>query len=504
MIKNLLNQRVSGVILHPTSLPGKTLCGELGNEAYAFVDALAAAGQRLWAILPLGPTFEDVYHCPYSSYSGFAGNPVLISLADFYESGILKKANSKAKLRAHKDRADLAQAHKAKEILLKQVFDKLHATSWYSRVNKFSAEHDFWLDDFSLFTAIRKKKGVPRTSFGTGLTTISPQAKSRYRNELSEQIEFEKFCQYLFFYQWQELKRYANKKGVAIVGDMPIYVSDDSADVWSRPELFQLDLKTGRPKLVSGVPPDSFSKTGQLWNHPVYNWKEMEKTKFLWWIERMRVLSKLVNFVRIDHFRGFVGFWAVKGGSKTAQHGRWYPCPGDQLFSTMKRALGELPIIVEDLGHLTDDVHALREKFSFMGMKILQAGFDGPGRLSHNPYVPFNYVQHTVVYPGTHDNPTACDFLQQLPKDLQKRVLEYIGSDSREHFHWNFIRVASSSPSKWCITPMQDVLGLGSDARMNMPGIQSWKNWTWRMDNFDKKQIRKLREITAVYDRLGN
>ena len=504
MNNELLSKRLSGILLHPTSLPGPYGIGDLGSQAYKFIDILAKSKQSLWSILPLGPTFKEDFHCPYSSYSGFAGNIFLISPEKLYKEGLISRADlniyTKSVASKNKSRINYTKLEPAKAKLLRLAYQNSIKKDG-DLIEGFLHKHP-WARDFASFTALRKKINKTRKSWDVDLRTKNPKRIKNLLSQLSEEVRFEIFCQHLFFKQWAELRSYAHSKNVYICGDLPIYMADDSADVWAHPEYFQLDRKTGLAKLVSGVPPDSFSKTGQLWNHPIYNWSEMEKDHFGWWVDRMKTLFGLVDYLRIDHFRGFVAYWGVQGNSKTAEHGMWMTCPGEKLFHTLQKKLGDLPIVVEDLGVITPDVEDLRDRFGFMGMKILQMGFDSSGPLSESPYVPINFLPNYVVYTGTHDNNTSLGWYESLPQRHKRRLMQYLGIEGKKELIWSFIRLAQSSVARWSIIPVQDIMHLGREARINHPGTADWKNWTWRMaDNISSPKLEKLRELTETYQR---
>lgn len=503
-------KRSSGVLLHPTSLPGRHGVGDLGAAAYRFVDWLAGAGQTFWQIMPLGPTgYGD---SPYSSFSAFAGNTLLVSPERLVEQGLLAKDDLRDAPEFPAARVDYGEVIEYKRGLLEKAYRKFRAGGFArGDYDGFLDYASAWLEDYALFAAIKDAHGgEPWNTWEEGLARREESALSRARRELGEQVEAHKFYQYLFFEQWLRLKRYCWEKGVRVVGDMPIFVAHNSADVWSRPRLFKLE-ETGAPAAVAGVPPDAFSKTGQLWGNPVYDWDRMRRDGFEWWKGRVRETLKMVDVIRLDHFRGFAAYWEVPAGHETAERGRWVEAPGRDLFRALGEAHGQqLPIIAEDLGTITPDVHALRDEFGFPGMRVLQFAFGGDPRDTHLPH---NYTRDTVVYTGTHDNDTtvgwyeahgAAEDPQEAARLLRERdyCLRYLNSDGRE-VHWDFIRAALSSVADLAIVPLQDVLGLSSEARMNTPASTEG-NWAWRLREGDltDQLARRLRDLTGLYARL--
>jgi 4-alpha-glucanotransferase len=503
-------KRSSGILLHPTSLPGRFGVGDLGGEAYRFVDWLAAAGQVFWQVMPLGPTgYGD---SPYSSFSAFAGNTNLVSPEKLAEAGLLADSDLPDAPGATPERVDYGKVIKHKRALLEQAFERFKGKLQSDEPLRHDYEGflDFasvWLEDYALFAALRDAHdGAPWNTWDAKLVKREPAATEAARARFAEQIKAHKFFQYVFFQQWLKLKRYANEKGVRVVGDMPIFVAHNSADVWSRPELFKLE-DDGGPAVVAGVPPDAFSRTGQLWGNPIYDWERMRGDDFKWWVDRMRETLKLVDVVRLDHFRGFAAYWEVPAAHETAERGRWVDAPGREVFQAMRNALGgELPIIAEDLGTITPDVHALRDEFDFPGMRVLQFAFGGD---PHDAHLPHEYTHNTVAYTGTHDNDTVVGWFQQRARAdapegerrERERCLHYLGTDGSE-IHWDFIRAVQMSVASIAVAQLQDVLGLGSDARMNMPASAEG-NWAWRFrDGALTDELRdRLRETTALYGR---
>ena len=507
--------RSSGILLHPTSLPGKFGIGDLGREAYAFIDFLVASGQRLWQVLPLGPTgYGD---SPYQCFSAFAGNTLLISPQQLVDDGLLSEDDI-ARLPAFpSEQVDFERVIKLKGDLLARAYERYKettgaadaATELRTEFEAFCQQAASWLDDYALFRALKDANdGAVWNKWEPALVWREEDAINRARQELREQIEAQKFYQYLFFKQWSALRRYCHEHGITIVGDIPIFVSYDSADVWSHPYFFKLG-EGGDPRVVAGVPPDYFSATGQLWGNPIYDWERMRADGFSWWIERIRATLHIFDIIRLDHFRGFAACWEIPGGHETAEHGRWVDTPGRELFTAMRDTFGDLPIIAEDLGVITPDVEALRDDFNLPGMRILQFAFGGD---PHNHDLPHNYIQRVVVYTGTHDNDTTVGWFNSQAKEGSTRdegqvererqfCLRYLHTEGRE-IHWDFIRAALSSVADVAIIPLQDVLGLGTQARMNLPASTSG-NWAWRYsaqaltDNLSAR----LKEMTELYGR---
>lgn len=503
--------RASGILLHPTSLPGKFGVGDLGNEAYAFIDFLKASGQSLWQILPLGPTGYG--NSPYSSFSAFAGNTLLISPQRLVEAGLLPTEEIKEMAETYPEgRVDFEGARELKDRLLAKAFAAYKATTdtgLRSEFETFCQRSHWWLDDYALFRALKDThNGSPWTDWEPQLSGRDAAALEHARSLLLPEIEAQKLHQFLFFKQWYALKAYANRQCINIVGDIPIFVAHDSADVWTHPEQFKLDER-GRPVVVAGVPPDYFSKTGQLWGNPLYNWERMRSEGFGWWIARTSAALSVVDVLRIDHFRGFAACWEIPGGDKTAERGRWVEAPGRELFKAIRQALGQLPIIAEDLGVITPDVEALRDEFGFPGMRILQFAFGGDPR---NKDLPHNYHSNVVVYTGTHDNDTTVGWFEseagegstrdaEQIKSEREFCLKYLDSDGLE-IHWDFVRSVLSSVADAAIVPLQDVLGLGASARMNLPNSTTG-NWAWRYraGELTEKMSARLKELTELYGR---
>jgi 4-alpha-glucanotransferase len=500
-------KRLSGVLLHPTSFPGPYGIGDLGPEAYRFVDFLVSAGQSLWQVLPLGPTgYGD---SPYACYSAFAGNTLLVSPEQLVKEALLDSAPTST---LHQDKIDFGAAHNVKDQVLRRAYErytKTTSTNLRSAFETFAQRHANWLEDYALFRALKDAHGgVAWNEWESALVRRTPSALERARDELREEIEGHMFYQFLFFRQWFALKTYANERGISIVGDLPIFVAQDSADVWTNPEQFKLD-KNGKPIVVAGVPPDYFSSTGQYWGNPLYDWDRMRADGFKWWIERVRATLTVVDIARVDHFRGFAACWEIPGGDETAERGQWVEAPGRELFTAIHDTLGELPIIAEDLGVITPDVVELREEFGFPGMRILQFGF---GSDSKNIDLPHNYVPNVVAYTGTHDNDTTVGWFNSVAGEGSTRTAEQIESEREfcmdylntdgEEIEWDFIRGVLASVANTAIVPLQDLLGLGTEARMNLPNSTEG-NWVWRYkpgaltDNI----ATRLKQLSELYGR---
>ena len=503
--------RASGILLHPTSLPGQFGIGDLGKEAYQFADFLASTGQRLWQILPLGPTGYS--NSPYQCLSVFAGNPLLISLERLVEDKFLEPADLEDRTSFPKDRVDYDSVTRFKMPLLKKSFETFQrkaAPGEREQFEVFCQQNTSWLETYSLFIALKEAHGLAAwNTWEEGLRRRQPKPLERWSKKLDHEICCHKYQQYQFFKQWSELKKYCNERGIRLIGDMPIFIALDSAEVWSHSEMFYLDT-SGKPTVVAGVPPDYFSKTGQLWGNPLYRWDVMARDGYARWIERFRATHALVDIIRLDHFRGFEKYWEVPGTDITAMNGRWVSGPGVELFKAVQKALGTLPIIAEDLGIITPEVDALRDQLGFPGMRVLQFAFDSDPKA--DDYKPHNYPRNCVVYTGTHDNNTTIGWFKgsaikdttqsREEKKREKQVaLKYLGTDGHE-LNWDFIRLALMSVADTAIIPMQDVLGLGSEARMNFPGTTEG-NWCWRFvpDMLTAEIKDRLKELTALYGR---
>ncbi|OUL30672.1 4-alpha-glucanotransferase [Nostoc sp. T09] len=493
--------RSSGILLHPTSFPSRFGIGDLGLEAYSFIDFLKDTYQQYWQVLPLGPTGYG--NSPYACYSAMAGNPQLISPEQLKEQGLLAEDDFANLPVFDTSKVDYEKIKPIKIDLLKKACENFKTKATPLQQKEFAGfchSKAYWLDDYALFMALKDThEGSSWHTWEPELAKREPQAIDQARRQLTAEIFFHKFIQFEFFRQWSQLKTYANMSGIRIIGDIPIYVAHDSSDVWANPEIFCLDEETGEPALMAGVPPDYFSATGQLWGNPVYNWEELQKQNFKWWLGRFQAMLDYVDVIRIDHFRGFEAYWAVKKGEETAINGEWLKAPGEELFETIKQNLGTLPVLAEDLGVITPEVEALRDKFEFPGMKVLQFAFGSdPG----NPFLPFNYPRNAVVYTGTHDNDTTLGWYNQASDWEKQQVLLYLGCLSTEGIHWDLIRLALSSIANQAIIPLQDVLGLGTDARMNFPSIAEG-NWEWRYPQsaLTEELGQRLKILTTLYGR---
>ena len=495
-----LAARGSGVLLHPTSLPGVYGIGDLGAAANAWVEALARARQQWWQVLPLGPTgYGD---SPYQCFSAFAGNPYLVSPDLLLQDGLISQADVASAV-FPADYVDYGPVIQFKTRLLGQAWSNFKAGKALAlrrEFEKFCQEESSWLDDYALFMALKDGHGgASWLSWEPDLVKREPAQLARAAKQLEDAASQHKFRQFLFFRQWRALKAFANAKGVKLIGDIPIFVSSDSADVWSHPEAFWLDERR-QPTVVAGVPPDYFSATGQLWGNPLYNWEALRRTKYAWWTARMRATLKQVDVVRVDHFRGFEAYWEVKAGQPTAQVGEWVKGPGADLFEKMGLELGAgLPIIAEDLGIITPEVDALRERLGFPGMRILQFAFsDDP----FDRYLPHMYESNTVVYTGTHDNDTTLGWYDTAPETVRDQVRRYVARGGHD-IGWDLIRLAWSSVANLAVAPLQDVLSLGSEARMNTPG-RAAGNWSWRYQDWQLNQsvLDRLGDLTQIYGRV--
>jgi 4-alpha-glucanotransferase len=484
--------------LHPTALPGPYGIGDLGPQAYAWVDALIRAGQTYWQVLPLNPTgFGD---SPYQGLSAIAGNPNLVSPEALAGDGLLDPADLTER-RFPPGAIDYGRTIEFKRNLLARAWARFRAgtaPALRQPFEEFAARQGFWLDDFALFMALKEAhKGAAWSDWARELVLRQPMALARARQALRETVGFHQFAQFLFFRQWQALRAYASERGVRIIGDVPIFVASDSADVWGNPELFQLDARR-RPMVVAGVPPDYFSRTGQLWGNPLYDWRALKERDYAWWVARLRAILELVDVVRIDHFRGLVAYWEVPADQPTAQFGRWAPGPGADFCDAVARQLGFLPVLAEDLGLITPDVVALREQYRLPGMRVLQFAF---GAGNDNLYLPHNYTALSVAYTGTHDNDTSRGWYASASDQARDHFRRYAGRDGSD-VAWDLIRLAWASVSDCAIAPLQDVLDLGSEARMNAPG-RAGGNWTWRFREgmLTDFVLERLRALTELYQR---
>jgi 4-alpha-glucanotransferase len=495
-----VEKRGSGVLLHVTSLPSPFGIGDLGPGAYAFADFLANTLQSFWQILPLNRTCLEYGNSPYSSYSAFAGNPLMISPEMMVQDGLLSRSDIADHPRFPEARVDYKAVTQYKENVIRKAFERnKKKLSRNYDFKRFCREHIKWLDDYTLFITLKRQfQGVDWGRWPADLRNREENEVRVWRKKLREEILKEKFYQYIFFKQWNSLKAYCTGRNIQIIGDIPIYVNYDSSDVWIHPEIFNLD-NAKRPAYVAGVPPDYFSSTGQLWGHPVYNWEVLRKNGYTWWINRIEHNLMLFHMFRLDHFRGFVGYWKVHAREKTAINGEWIKAPAKDFFKLLFRHFTHLPLIAEDLGIITPDVREVIHQFGFPGMKVLLFAFGED--LPTNPYAPHNHVKNCVVYTGTHDNNTTRGwFTSELNDEGKKRLYGYVGRNVTERtVHWELIRLAMGSVADMVILPMQDLLGLGEKSRMNLPASVRG-NWQWRLK---RKQMsgslkKKLSEITRI------
>ena len=515
--------RAGGILLHPTSLPGPYGIGDIGPQAFRFVDWLASTGCKLWQVLPLGPTgYGD---SPYQCFSAFAGNPYLISFEELVADRLLAEDEFADMPKFSASRVDYGLLIPWKLRLLQKAFSRFsslsgrrgaaeveqrvigRAEALANEFHTFRAQNAAWLDDYALFMSLKEVNGGGAWSdWDESLRKRKKSALERARQDHADSILKHSFYQFLFFRQWDKLHAYAKEQGIKIIGDIPIFVAYDSSDVWANPDLFFLD-KDGLPTVVAGVPPDYFSATGQLWGNPLYRWKAHKDSGYAWWLERFRSVLKFVDIVRLDHFRGFAGYYEIPFGQKTAEVGQWVRGPGKDFFAAVSSALSgpekvrspedTLPIIAEDLGVITPDVVELRDSFQLPGMKILQFGFTSPT----DPFLPHHYPRNCVAYTGTHDNDTACGWFDSAPEQERALALRYLHTDGHD-FAWDLIRAVWSSVAVYAVTPMQDALSLGTEARMNFPS-KLGGNWEWRVqqEELSDQLAEKIKELNTLYSR---
>ena len=499
-----MNVRSSGVLLHPTSLPTDYGIGDLGPAAYRFVDFLAAAGQRLWQILPLTPADPKHKSSPYHSTSAMAGNPLLISPELLVKEGLLAESDLAESPDWPADRIDFQAVAAFKQRLFDTAYDRFnHKKEHEASFERFCARQDFWLKEFALFAALKERfVGRPWIEWPLVIRRRTRDGLLAVRQELADAVRREKFLQFIFFRQWMQLKNYCRQKEIKILGDIPIYVPDDSVDVWCHPELFKLN-KNLKPYAVSGVPPDYFSRTGQRWGHPLYRWDAMRDNGYRWWIQRLEHNLQLCDLVRIDHFRGLVAYWQVPARNKTAVNGKWVAAPVDDLLQHMLRRFACLPIIAEDLGIISADVREVMQRYGMPGMRLLLFAFgeDFPD----GAFLPHNHVKNCLVYTGTHDNNTVRGWFEtEATAENKDNLADYLGRPvPAESIHWELIRLAMMSVAHTAVIPMQDILGLGAEARMNDPSKPDG-NWRWRLGEnlVDSKLADRLREMTRIYGRI--
>lgn len=492
-------ERSAGILLHPTSLPGKFGIGDLGPNAYRFIEFLKNAGQTLWQVFPLGPTgYGD---SPYQCFSAFAGNPLLISPELLHKDGLLSNHDLQNTPDYDPTQIDFGSVINYKYELLHKAFRNFNKkqAQFDGECGDFCEKNNYWLDDYSLFMAAKQ------FHHGVLWTQWDPEIAFRkdipnWKSKLKDEIEFQKFLQFIFDRQWTDVRLHANKNGIKIIGDLPIFIAYDSADLWSNRESFTV-REDGSLEFVAGVPPDYFSTTGQLWGNPLYKWKEMEKDNFTWWRKRISKLLEMADILRIDHFRGFDAYWKISGDAETAIEGRWVKAPGEKLFNSIKKTLGDLPIIAEDLGVITDSVENLRDHFDFPGIKILQFGLGVEG---DKKFLPHNHIKNCVVHTGSHDNETTRGFLESERNknsgiyEWAQKYFNYYG----DNMTYELIRAAYSSVANICVIPMQDILNLGNEARMNFPGTLGG-NWKWRFtwDQISDGLANHYREMCIMFER---
>ncbi len=499
-----MDQRSSGILLHITSLPSPYGIGDFGSEAYKFADFLTETHQKFWQILPLNLTCTAYGNSPYSSFSAFAGNSLMISPERMVKDGLISESDIQSAPEFPRERVDYTAVTDYKGKLLQSAYKKnKDSLAHHHDFQKFCNANSHWLDDYGLFISLKNHfKGAEWGHWPEELRDRKESAIKEWTKNLADDILYEKFLQYIFFHQWYSLKTYCDSISIKIFGDVPIYVNYDSSDVWAHPKIFSLD-KEKRPVFVSGVPPDYFSTTGQLWGHPVYNWDILKKSGYAWWIKRIEHNLKLFHLFRLDHFRGFVGYWEVPASEKTAINGKWVKAPAEDFFKIILKNFPHISIIAEDLGIITSDIKEIMKKFVFPGMKVLLFAFTDD--ISTNPYAPHNHVKNCVVYTGTHDNNTIKGwFKRELDHEGKKRLCEYLGREVTEKtVHWEIIRLAMMSVADMVIIPMQDILGLGEKERMNLPASANG-NWEWRLtpEQISPSIIKKLTETTRIYGRV--
>ncbi len=502
MTLSIMKKRGSGILLHITSLPSIYGIGDMGPEAFQFVDFLAESGQSIWQVLPLNPTDPAHGNSPYSSISAFGCNPLLISPELLIKQGFLDKNELASFPDFPKGRIDYCAMVPLKKQLFKKIYDRVKAQGIPEDYQLFCSENGYWLNDFALFVALKEHyQGRSWNEWPIEIRDRHPDSLQAMEKQLAHRLEQAKILQYIFINQWLSLKNYCRKNNVQIFGDIPIYVNYDSVDVWTHPALFKLD-ETKKPTAVSGVPPDYFSETGQLWGNPVYRWDVLRETGYDWWTQRIRHNLNLFDIIRIDHFRGLAAYWEISAEETTAINGKWIKGPGKDLLYTLRNHFPSLPIIAEDLGIITPDVTELMEHFELPGMKLLVFAFGDD--LPTNPYVPHNHIKNCLIYTGTHDNNTVKGwFEKEITPEAKKRLFQYFGREiGLDEIHWEMVRLAMMSVANIAILPMQDILGLGSEARMNLPASANG-NWQWQLgrQQITSDLAAKLFEMTQTYGR---
>jgi 4-alpha-glucanotransferase len=493
-------KRAAGILLHPTSLPGRYGIGDIGPQAHAWVDYLASTGCGLWQVLPLGPTgYGD---SPYQSFSAFAGNPYIISPEALLEDGLLKPEDLDDKPDFHPNEVDFGSLIPWKLSVLERAYKRYKQDASHPMqqdLEQFRTQNAHWLEDFALFMAIKEAVGGGSWSdWPRPLRLRDPYSLRQARQEYQDVFDRHIFFQFIFFRQWEALRAHAVERGLTIVGDIPIFVAHDSSDVWANRELFFMD-EEGQPTVVAGVPPDYFSPTGQLWGNPLYRWEVHKSSGYAWWLDRFRSVLEMVDIVRLDHFRGFAGYWEIPAGNPTAEIGRWVPGPGMKFLQVVRDSLGDLPIIAEDLGVITEDVVEMRDTFGLPGMKIFQFAFSSDPT---DPFLPHNYPDNCVAYTGTHDNDTSLGWYRSAPENEQDFCRRYLDIEDEQGLPWKMIRTLWNSVAMFTLAPMQDFLELGPEARMNFPGKPAG-NWGWRMTRTDMSdELReRVKEINYLFSR---
>lgn len=485
---SLLQQRRAGVILHPTSLPSSNGLGDLGPDAYRFVDFMIDSGLSIWQILPIGPVHKDL--SPYMGLSVYAGNPGLISLELLVEWGLLDAADINSRKSAESKKEFIIKA--------KNKFNSNNDGAQNQEYQQFIRQNESWVHDYAMFESLRNHFiDKVWSEWPDQFRHRDEAALAEFKRENLKEVEQVIFEQFLFYKQWYQLKKYANDRDIVIMGDMPIFVAHDSADVWQYQQYFDLN-SDGSARVIAGVPPDYFSETGQRWGNPLYRWDKLAEDNYQWWVNRFHAAFTQYDCIRVDHFRGFEAYWEINADEETAINGRWVEAPGEAMFKVLQNNFSSLPIVVEDLGIITKEVDDLREQFGWPGMKILQFAFDGN---SENPYLPHNHIQNSVVYSGTHDNDTTLSWYEDLPENTKEEINNYLGS-SAEPVPWSIIECAFRSVANWAIVPMQDILSLGKDNRMNVPGVPQG-NWSWqfRWDQVDENLSSKIKTMIVQFER---
>lgn len=498
----MFKKRAGGILLHITSLPAKYGIGDLGPEAFKFADFLAKSKQRYWQVLPLNHTTSKKGHSPYNCSSAFAGNPLLIGPELLYKEGLLTKAELQEKPIFSENRVEYKKVSTYKNLLFKFAFGRFQNQTKSDEYEQFKAANSHWLDDFVVYISLQKRfRGLTWNAWPTGLRDRKSEDLNAARNELTGEIEYQTFLQFIFYKQWSDLKRYCVVSGIEVIGDIPIYVTYDSPDVWAHPQIFKLDANR-KPKYIAGVPPDYFSRTGQLWGNPVYDWSALKKTQYHWWMQRLRHNLKLFDIVRIDHFRGLIAYWQVPASHKTAKNGKWAKGPGEDFFKVLLKNFPNAPFIAEDLGRITKDVREIIKKYDQPNMKVLQFAFSG--NPAKNPHIPDNYNKNCVVYTGTHDNNTTRGwFEKEAGKRQKKRLQKYLKREvTADTVCEELIKLAMSSTAKLAIIPAQDILDLPASARMNNPAKQKG-NWLWRLPQgqLTPEISEKMKQLTETYKR---